>query len=176
MAEKSMFFNSVEGDERAYSQADMAAVFSGIALNGVLEGLDVTIVSGGISLSIGKAIINGYVYHLDEALELTVEVRSVRRYDRIVLRLNLSERSIRAAVLTGSGMTMPELTQNNIIYEISIAGIIVEANAAQVTHIEYDRIYSNSYGNLQDKPILYGTSEPSSVYGNDGDIYIQYDA
>lgn len=34
--------------------------------------------------------------------------------------------------------------------------------------------YYSNYANLSNKPIRYGTAEPSSAVGNNGDIYIQY--
>ncbi|MCI5655892.1 MAG: hypothetical protein SOT80_06600 [Candidatus Pseudoruminococcus sp.] len=34
--------------------------------------------------------------------------------------------------------------------------------------------YYGNYANLSNKPIRYGTAEPSSAVGNNGDIYIQY--
>lgn len=34
--------------------------------------------------------------------------------------------------------------------------------------------YYSNYVNLSNKPIRYGTAEPSSAVGNNGDIYIQY--
>lgn len=34
--------------------------------------------------------------------------------------------------------------------------------------------YYSNYANLSNKPIRYGTAEPSSSVGNNGDIYVQY--
>ena len=34
--------------------------------------------------------------------------------------------------------------------------------------------YYSNYANLSNKPIRYGTAEPSTTVGNNGDIYIQY--
>lgn len=175
MSEKYMFFNSTDQDEREYSAADMADFISGVCSNGVLDGLNVTLNNNDVVVSAGKAVINGYVYVLDENMSLPVDVLGVTRYDRVVIKLDSVQRQIHLDVKTGTDMTVPELTQNNEIFEISLAVLTVQANTTVVTGITTDAEYVWDYRKLKETPILYGTSEPSSRKGNDGDIYIQYE-
>lgn len=170
MSEKSMFFNSTDGDVREYSAADFADCLSGICPDGVLEGLSVTVTNSKVNIMPGKAIINGYVYILDETKVITPNSGSSQRFDRVILKLDLENRNISAICKTGSS-TAPALEEN----EISLAVVTVQISGA-VTGVSDDRIYSNSYQNLQNKPIHYGTGTPSKSLGRDGDIYIQYES
>ena len=172
MSEKSMFFNSVDGDTREYSAADFADCLSGICPNRVLEGLAVSPTNSQVNISAGKAIINGYIYVLDETKIITPSASSGNsvRYGRVVLQLDLSSRSISAAVKTNVG-SAPALEEN----EISLAIVPVQVNGA-VTGVTDDRTFSNSYSVLKNKPIHYGTGTPSNSLGNNGDIYVQYES
>ena len=170
MSEKSMFFNSTDGDVREYSAADFADCLSGITPNGVLEGLEVTAANSKVNILAGKAIINGYVYILDETKIITPNLGNSKRFDRVVLKLDLTNRNISAICKTGTTVA-PALEEN----EISLAIVPVQINGA-VTGVTDDRTYSNSYANLQNKPIYYGTDTPKNTLGNDGDIYVQYES
>ncbi len=170
MSEKSMFFNSTDGDVREYSAADFADCLSGIAPNGVLEGLSVTAANSKVNISAGKAIINGYIYVLDSTLVITPDSGSSQRFDRVVLKLYLPNRNISAICKTGTS-TAPALEEN----EISLAVVTVQINGA-VTGVTDTRAYSRDYSNLQNKPIHYGTGTPNNSLGNDGDIYVQYES
>lgn len=175
MAEKSMFFHSMEDDIREYSASDMADCLSGICPNGVLEGLEVTQRSGMMVVSAGKAIINGYIFCMDTEKTFNIPVSDTQRLDRIILQLDLSERKISIVYKTGTSSVAPALTQNSEIYEIALSVMRVPANAAVATSNTREAIYARDYKNLQNKPIYYGTGTPSNVNGNDGDIYIQYE-
>ena len=162
MSEKSVFFDSADGDVREYSSADMAAVLSGIAKNGVLDGLEVTVPSdsSGAVISAGKAIINGYVYILDESKTLAADAGEYRR-DRIVLRLDTENKEIVTA--------FKPKDSDNTANEISLAVVQVQTGGS-VTNVTDLRRFSFH------NPILYGTSAPRSTRGIDGDIYIQYES
>ena len=170
MSEKSMFFNSIDGDVREYSASDFADCLSGICPDGVLEGLEVTAANSKVNISAGKATINGYVYVLDETKVITPNSGNAQRFDRVVLKLDLTNRNISAICKTGTS-TAPVLEEN----ELSLAIVTVQTNGA-VTGVTDARIYSRDYSNLQNKPIHYGTGTPSNSLGNDGDIYVQYES
>lgn len=170
MSEKSMFFNSTDGDVREYSASDFADCLSGICPNGVLEGLAVSATNSQVNILTGKAIINGYVYVLDETKVITPNSGNAQRFDRVVLKLDLTNRNISAICKTGTS-TAPTLEEN----ELSLAIVTVQTNGA-VTGVKDTRIYSRDYSNLQNKPIHYGTGTPSNSLGNDGDIYVQYES
>lgn len=211
MAEKSRFFNSTTSDERLYDAADMAEVWHSFFENGIISGLEVSAVSGGLSVSAGTAVINGYWYKLDAAKILTVSSGTSEHTDTVVLRLNLGSEARNISVAYKSGTT---LTVSGDIYEIALAQVTVAANsttakavvdkrtASKVTGkadissaelieklltvdgtgsgLDSDLLdgqhgsYYRNYVNLSNKPIYYGTAEPSSTVGNNGDIYIQY--
>lgn len=177
MSEKSMFFNSTTDDIREYSAGDFADCFSGIAPNGILEGLELSYNSGVITVSPGKAIINGYIFCMDEERNFEIPIRSYQRVDAVVLQLDMSERKISVIYKVSSEGSSPVLAQNSSVYELLLGEISVVANVAAInTAIYGDRVYSNDYGKLRNKPILYGTGTPLSSKGNDGDIYIKYQA
>lgn len=56
------------------------------------------------------------------------------------------------------------------LLEVSGSGSKLDSDLLDGQHGSY---YSN-YANLSNKPIRYGTAEPSTTVGNNGDIYIQY--
>lgn len=176
MSEKYMFFDSKDEDIREYSSENMAELLSGICPNGVLSGL---VVSGAgekaVTVSAGKAVINGYVYVLTEAAKFPVVVLGFARKDRIVIRLDMVNRVMSLEYLTGTSTTPPSLTQNDEIYEIPIVRISIQANSTAVQAIASEKSYSNDYHNLYNKPIYSGTDEPSGSLGKNGDIYIQYE-
>lgn len=211
MAEQSRFFNSTTSDERFYSAADMAEVFHTFFGNGIIEGLEVTAISGGLSVSAGTAVVNGYWYKLDTAKTLAISSGASEHTDTVVLRLDLNSNARHITAEYKSG-TM--LTTDGDIYEIALAQVTVAANSTTAKSIEDKRVvskiagnadissselleklliadgsgsqldadmldgqhgsYYSNYANLSNKPIRYGTSEPGSSIGNNGDIYIQY--
>lgn len=174
MSEKSMFFNSTNDDERAYSAADMADVLSGLCPNGVIKGLTLMhgLRSGEIVLNTGKAMVNGYMYSLDTMKTFTVTDADLR-YDRVVLRLDTVNRKITAEYKQGTDSERPELTQNSEIWEISLALINIMEGSYPLISADCD--YARDYHNLVNTPIYSGTDEPWAGLGNNGDIYIQYE-
>ena len=88
--EKSMFFNSINGD-RLYSATDFAAYFASMMTNGVWQlsqgnPLAVTPAAGSfiIYLSAGKAWINGYGYQNTATLSIPLQAANMQ-YPRIDL-------------------------------------------------------------------------------------------
>lgn len=174
MSEKSMFFNSTEEDIREYSAGDFADCLSGLCQNGRLEGLELSYTNGSpstITVSKGKAIINGYIFCMDEDKSFDIPILSYSRIDEVILRLSMEDRNISIVYATGaSAGSSPVLTQNSSVYEISLGEITVPANAsAMSSSIQGVNIYAN-------KSILYGLGKPYSTDGKDGDIYIMYQA
>ncbi len=169
MSEKSMFFNSTEDDIREYSAGDFADCLSGLCQNGRLEGLQLSYNSGVITVSKGKAIINGYIFCMDEDKNFDIPALSYARYDNIVLQLSMEDRKIYIIYKTGeSAGNSPVLTQNSSVYEISLGEITVPANASAMSSgLRGNDVYAN-------KPIFYGQSTPYSDKGKDGDIYVLY--
>jgi hypothetical protein len=140
--EKSGFFNSSSGD-RVYDAADFAAYFGSLVSNGIFyittSNLQVTPTTGmTVSIAAGSAWINGYRYENTEALNKTLATAngSYPRIDRIIIRWSLLNRSITAAVLTGTAAatpTAPALTRSTDVYELCIAEILVPQAATLIT-------------------------------------------
>jgi hypothetical protein len=91
-----------------------------------------------VSIAAGSAWINGYRYENTEALNKTLSTAngSYPRIDRIIIRWSLLNRSITAAVLTGtaaSSPTAPALTRSTDVYELCVAEILVPQAATSIT-------------------------------------------
>jgi hypothetical protein len=142
MAQTSGFFNDNNGD-RTYNAADFASYFEELITDGIFyadpANLQVTSTGGmDISAAPGSAWIKGYRYNNGAPLPFTLDIAhgAYPRIDRVVVRLNLSNRQIIAAVLTGAPQgtpTAPELTRNSNIWELGIADITVPAAASAIT-------------------------------------------
>lgn len=139
--EKSGFFNSSDGD-RVYDATDFAAYFGSLVSNGVFymvaTNLHVTPAIGlAVNVAAGSAWINGYRYENTDDLNipLTTANGSNPRIDRIVVRLNQINRSVRIAVVDGTPAATPvapALTRTSDIYELGIADVLVPTAATSI--------------------------------------------
>ena len=149
--EKSRFFNSISGD-RKYLAEDFAAYFSNIFSNGVFlhqtNALKVSPSSGlTVSIAAGKAVINGYNYENTAALTKTAETVTANRIDRVVIRLDLTNRQITVAIKKGTAATSPTapaLVQNADIWELGIADINLAAGTTTITAAMITDLRANS--------------------------------
>ncbi|SKC57563.1 hypothetical protein [Maledivibacter halophilus] len=137
MAEKYMFFDSIDGeDERFYTADEFAEYFRQLISNGIFNGGDnlrVTTTGTDMSINIkeGYAWIEGYLYKIEsEDLKLTLDAADsvLNRIDRIVIRLDksLDKRYVKAFILKGipaESPVAPEITRNDNTYEISLAQV-----------------------------------------------------
>ena len=139
------FFNSTTEDERSYDSADMAAAFRTLASSGVAAAdtcLQVT-AEGSTMRTLagyGSAMVRGYYYQLKDdgggvlAFEHTTEAE-LGRIDRIILRLDLTARTIAMVKLIGTAGSSPEapaLTRDSETYEISLAQVLIQAGASEI--------------------------------------------
>lgn len=140
MGENYSFFNSKDHD-RVYNARQWADYFLPLFTSGVFNG-DLQVVAGGgmsIKIKSGYAWIDGYGYHLTDGLLLDLETASgnMNRMDSIVLRLDLTNRWIRAFVETGNyyaGEAVPKAPQiKATIHEIVLAHINVAAGTTEIT-------------------------------------------
>lgn len=139
--EKSGFFNSSDGD-RVYDATDFAAYFGSLVSNGVFymvaTNLHVTPAIGlAVNVAAGSAWINGYRYENTDDLNipLTTANGSNPRIDRIVVRLNQINRSVRITVVAGTPAATPvapALTRTSDIYELGIADVLVPTAATSI--------------------------------------------
>lgn len=148
MAEIFKFFNSAPGDERWHYASDFADYFGGVLSDGILHtdkqtdlGLRVSVVTGTLTtkVSVGKAIIKGYAYEntTDLTLKHDIPEPTLKRIDRIVLRLDLSNSSryVKLFVKKGTSATSPiapTLQRDQYIHELSLAQVLVRENTTQL--------------------------------------------
>lgn len=137
----SSFFNSINHD-RVYAAADWAAYFSSFIGNGVFpqpsNGLQVVAGSGmTVTVRMGKAWINGYFYRntTDLAVTLNTADGAMKRYDRIVLRWDLTERTITVVVKSSqysANPTPPALQRDADAYELCLADVLVNNGVTSI--------------------------------------------
>ena len=139
------FFDSSGDDLRSYSSVDMATAFHTLASNGVANlGTCLQVTAEGSTMrtlvGYGTAMIEGYYYRLRDdgggvqAFTHTTEAE-LNRIDRIILRLDLTTRTIAIVKLIGTAGSSPEapaLTRDDETYEISLARVLVRAAAEEL--------------------------------------------
>ena len=140
MAETSGFFDAVYDESTGsydleYISAQFAAYFALFVGNGVFGSPTNQLkVSSGdgmtIKVSPGWAFINGYWYHNDEELVLSItsNIGTSSRSDAVLCRWDAGSRRISAAVLVGS----TEVTRDGSYYDLKLAEILVPAGATYI--------------------------------------------
>lgn len=174
MAEKYMFFDSVDGDdERLYTADEFADYFRQLISNGIFNGGDnLRVIADGDDMAIkikpGYAWLEGYLYKIDiEPLSLTLDSADpvLNRIDRIVIRLDksLEKRYVRAFILKGDPSEepiTPTLTRNKNIFEISLAQIKIVAGKSFIEQIQIaDERLNNSVCGIVSSLIDLDTSQ-----------------
>lgn len=90
-----------------------------------------------VKVDIGVCYINGYMGWVETPEKFTIEESDLQaRIDRIVARLDFTDRSINLFVKKGTAKgnpVAPELQRDYDIYEIALADIRVNANAIEIT-------------------------------------------
>lgn len=120
--------------ENLYGQDDFNRYYQNMFENGVSieEGsmtLGVSVDGTNINMAPGFAIIKGFFFYNDslKTIEITRDT-NYDRIDRIVVRLNLSDKKVsieQKQGIAGSSPQVPALQRDNIIYELSLAQIRV---------------------------------------------------
>lgn len=148
MSQTSGFFESIVDEtgeyDRVYYASQFAKYFSRFVGNGVFadptDQLKVEALgSGNMSVLVkkGMAFINGYWFEVDanETITLGNSSTDYARWDAIVVRCDMSERTIQLAVKQGNydeSPTKPAIVQNDETYELCLAYIYVEKEAIEV--------------------------------------------
>ncbi len=146
MAEKSGFFNALlsGGDyDRTYNANDYSDNLAVVISNGVLRstGDDLQVTASGLSVSVapGRAWIDGHYYLNDSPLTFAAITPPVggKRYDRVMLRLNLDITERRTSLIYVEGVASnspvkPAPTRNDTIYDLVLADIYVDTNATSL--------------------------------------------
>lgn len=139
MSESSGFFVSQGGDRR-YTPAWLARFIKALVTTGVYKDeLAVTAGDGmAVSLPYGRAWVEGYLYLNDAPISMAIgNADSVLgRRDSVVVRLNLTDRTVTAMVLPGAFSASPAApapTRNADIYDLKLAEISVPAGTTKIT-------------------------------------------
>lgn len=156
--EESSFFNSVDGD-RQYDMEQFALYFKQFLSTGIyhtdnVPALKVSTVAGLTSkIEPGSAYIEGFMYSNTEDITFTHEAANPTnpRIDRIVIRLDrsLNKRSVNAVVKKGTAATTPQppaLQRDDIVYEISVAQVRVNAGSTVINSITDERLNTSVAG------------------------------
>lgn len=136
------FFNAVDGD-RVYNTDDLSEFYYGLISDGVLASpitsLQVTASDGmKVSVASGRAMIRcKYFINTDDyVMSIDAADNTNPRIDRIVLRMDAQNRFFDILCRKGTAAVSPSapaLIRTDSIYELSLAQIYVEANAAGIT-------------------------------------------
>lgn len=155
--EKFSFFNDVDGD-RVYYAEDFARHLATYFTNGIFNnGCQVLADNDNMSVnvSIGSANINGYRYDNDAIKTLIVDNADgvLNRIDNVVIRWNLTERTITAMVVKGAfaeNPIVPDLVRTSTTYDLRIAKISVPAGTTEITQnlVTDTRFITSDCGNV----------------------------
>ncbi|MEF9953425.1 MAG: hypothetical protein RR657_05045 [Peptostreptococcaceae bacterium] len=130
MAEFGGFFNSVGGDRR-YKSEDFAKFFKTFMTTGINPNKDSLSVykksNSQIEIKPGSANVEGYLYLNDSNLIKTITT-GVNRIDRVILKLDIVNRTLSVVIKEGTQASAPELTRNNSVYELSLAKVTITGN------------------------------------------------
>jgi gas vesicle protein len=146
MAQKSSFFNSVNGD-RKYSADDFANYISKFVGNGIFPkpatGLQVTQNTGmTIKIAAGVAWVNGRMFENTSDLIMTHDNADggSSRVDRVVVQYSKLNREIVIKIKKGTigSSTAPALQRDADIYELSLATVAVNKGAIDIKQINID--------------------------------------
>ena len=139
------FFNSVGGD-RKYNADDISNFFVKLISDGVFATpatcMQVTAGTGlNVSVAAGWGFIKCRWVCNTAPYSLTLDAADVLlpRIDRIVMRLDMTDRLIEIVVKKGTAAstpTAPALTRNDSVWELSLAQIAVAANATAISQAD----------------------------------------
>lgn len=145
MAEHSGFFNG----EQEYGQEELNRYFDNIYESGISVNADNTMTLNvstskmNILVDVGFAIVKGFYLYNDSTKTIIETADSnYNRIDRVVLRLNLSSSKVSIELKKGtptSTPVAPVLQRDNIVYELSLARILVDkSNTLKVIDERFD--------------------------------------
>ena len=132
----SFFASILEGlfrqDPTARANASVL-VGSGNGTDDALEVLETSPASTSVEVKSGKALVQGYYYHNDSDLTLTISANNdgsgYDRIDTIALEINFVAQTVRGIVVEGtpSGSPVaPTLTKNVSVYQVPIANVTAQ--------------------------------------------------
>lgn len=171
------FFNSVSGD-RKYDADDISNYFVKLISNGVFpnpsNNLQVVAKSGmTVTVKAGFGFINAKYANLTSDYDLTLDAADTTnpRIDRIVLRLDSTNRQFALTIIKGEAAAepvAPDIVRTSTIYDLCLAQIAVAANATAITTADI----TDKRGNSALCGYVYGLIDQIDTT----DLFDQYDA
>lgn len=176
MAESYKFFNSQEGDIREYQASEFAEYFGAFIPDGVfIDNGNITLgVTNGTGMEVvlgeGYANIRGYFYKNDEPITFTLDPADsvLNRIDRIVIKLDITNRTMKATLkkgTLGSSPTPPSLVDDASVKEISIAQIKVNKGATSGVIVD-ERVTIPSLKDIGKRTFTGATENPTMRVGD----------
>lgn len=184
MAQRYGFFNAVIKDgiaDRTYKADDVNDFFKGILSDGVFKEVDNALkveVGMGFSVNVntGKALVAQHWYYNDNIVNLPISSAHpiFNRYTSVILRYDKNRRTITLATLDGRESDIPvppTLTQNEDIYEIAIANILVVTGATSIAINNITDVRTYVSGLVDPMPLNYRRYDYTVTDYEDGQSY-----
>ena len=153
MALTSGFFNSVSGD-RTYNADQISSMFEGLISDGIYESVgdafQVTADSGmNVLVGTGRAMLNSKWVKNTAPITVTINDAHVllNRYTAVVLRLDISNRSISVETIDGTAASTPSkpaIVRNSSYFDLLLAYIYVGAGVTSITQANIDDQRANT--------------------------------
>lgn len=144
------FFNATKQSDgtydRAYNSDQISDMFEGLVSDGVFESIgDAMVVTpkSGMTVQVGtgRASIEGRWIRNDAKMDITLAASNIalNRWSAIVIRLNMSSRTMSIVEKVGTAATnpvKPSLTNSTTVKEKCLAYVYVKAGADSITQVD----------------------------------------
>lgn len=184
MAQRYGFFNAIIENgkaDRIYNADDVNDFFKGLLSDGIFKevGNALRVESGedfSVNVNTGKALVAQHWYYNDNIVNLKITPAHItyNRYTTVILRCDKSKRSITLTTLDGTvsdAPVPPTLTQNENIYEIAIANILVVTGATVISANDITDMRSYVSGLVDPTPLKYRRYDYTVTDYEDGQSY-----
>lgn len=152
------FFNATKQSDgtydRVYNSDQMSDMFEGLVSDGVFESIEdamvVTAKSGmTVQVGTGRASIDGRWIKNDAKMDITLAASNIalNRWSAIVIRLNMSSRTMSIVEKVGTAATnpvKPSLTNSTTVKEKCLAYVYVKAGAGSITQVDITDMRANT--------------------------------
>lgn len=152
------FFNATKQSDgtydRAYNSDQISDMFEGLVSDGVFESIGdamvVTAKSGmTVQVGTGRASIDGRWIKNDAKMDITLAASNIalNRWSAIVIRLNMSSRTMSIVEKVGTAATnpvKPSLTNSNTVKEKCLAYVYVKAGTGSITQVDITDMRANT--------------------------------
>lgn len=152
------FFNATKQSngtyDRAYNSDQISDMFEGLVSDGVFESIgDAMIVTAKSGMTVqvgtGRASIDGRWIKNDAKMNITLAASSIalNRWSAIVIRLNMSSRTMSIVEKVGTATTnpvKPSLTNSNTVKEKCLAYVYVKAGAGSITQVDISDVRADT--------------------------------